>query len=141
MDEEKTPYREATRLPSTNVRGSSTPPIHRRNGRSLNSSPSGSPRVARRQDSGSALTSISHAQHQTRIICNSLWGQKLTFHPYMSGEPPIVFSSLWPEKRTLVEIYRDAELSKRPYDICKLLLSTNSHKALDILLDEQVCIQ
>lgn len=135
MDEEKQPYREATRLPS---KGSSTPPVQLKNGKTLSSSPSLSPSVRKRQDSGSALSSTSHAQHHTRIICNSLWGQRLTFHPYVSGEEPIVFSSLWPEKRTLVEIYSDAELNKQPYDLCKLLLSTNSHKALDMLLDEQV---
>ena len=134
MDEERTAYKEATRLPNA-----PTPPTHRRTGsKGYNSSPSPSPRVGRRHDSSSALTSVSHAQHNTRIICNSLWGQKLTFHPFVCGEEPIVFSSLWPEKRTLVEICRDAELNKHPYDLCKLLLSTNSFKALDILLDEQV---
>ena len=71
-------------------------------------------------------------------MCNSLWGQKLTFHPYVSREEPIVFSSLWPERKSLVEIYVDAGLQKQPYDLCKLLLTTNSFKALDALLDEKV---
>ena len=95
--------------------------------------PSSSPYISKRRP----FTST-HAQHITRTICSTLWGQKLTFHPHVRGDPPIPFSSLWPEKRTLVDTYVEAELNKHPYDLCKLLLVTNSHKSLDALMDEQV---
>lgn len=81
--------------------------------RKQGSSSSNSPRVARRQESGPSH-STSQVHHLTRIICNSLWGQKLTFHPYVSGESLVPFSSLWPDRRMMVDTFREAELSKRP---------------------------
>ena len=96
----------------------------------------------RRQESGAGPShSTPQAQHLARIICNSLWGQKLTFHPYTSGETPIPFSSLWPDKRTLVDTFSEAELNKRPFELCKLLLATNSFWCLEALLDERVSCQ
>lgn len=97
---------------------------------------SSSPRVAKRQDN--TLPSSSHTQHVTRTICDSLWGQKLTFHPYKLGDSPVSFPALWPDRRTLVDTYKEPEVSKYPYELCKLLLATGSFKTLDALLDEQV---
>ena len=123
----------------TNGLEGATPPAshtHKQNGRTPPTN--SSPRQPRRQEP--APSSTSHAQHQTLLICNTLWGQKLTFHPYKVGDPSIQFCSLWPpDKQTLVDTYNDAELHKRPYDLCKLLLTTNSHKMLDALLEEKVC--
>lgn len=134
MDENKEVTSSQPKYPSNRGRG--TPQIIRMNGGTPPSS-SPSPRLRRHENT---ITSTSHAQHQTRLICNSLWGQRLTFHPYVSGDSPIPFSTLWPDKKMLVETYtdQDAELNRRPYDLCKLLLSTNSWKSLDALLDEQV---
>ena len=51
----------------------------------------------------------------------------------------MVFSCLWPDdKQTLIDTYRDAELNKQPYDLCKLLLAANCLKTLEALLDEKV---
>lgn len=132
-----------SQLPSASGEGVAILPAHNRNGRvpPTTSSPhlvrrpasaNSSPHLVRRQ------TSTSHDQHLSRVICNSLWRQKLTFHPYVSGDAPVAFCSLWPDKSTLVDTYREAEFHKRPYELCKLLLSTNSYKALDGLLDEKV---
>lgn len=125
------------KVSSPRVATNSSPHVAKRPENGLSGSPSHSPRVARRQESGPSH-STSQVHHLTRITCNSLWGQKLTFHPYVSGESLVPFSSLWPERRTLVDTFREAELDKRPYELCKLLLTTNSFKSLDALLDEQV---
>lgn len=129
---------------STSSKDSGTPPapqqkrLHHQNGRVVPPRSSPSPRVMRRQESGAGPAhSTPQAQHLARIICNSLWGQKLTFHPYTSGESPIPFLSLWPDKRTLVDTFTEAELNKRPFELCKLLLATNSFWCLEALLDER----
>lgn len=97
---------------------------------------SNSPRVTKRQESASAHTSQVH--HLTRIICNSLWGQKLTFHPYVRGDSLIPFCSLWPDGKMLVDTFREAEFNKQPFELCKLLLATSSIKSLEALLEKQV---
>lgn len=110
------------------------------------SGPSHSPSVVRRQESGLSHSpcvarrqeSTSHVQHLTLLICNSLWGQKLTFLSFVNGESLVPFSLLWPDKHTLVDTFREAEFNKRPFELCKLLLATNSTKSLDALLEEQV---
>ena len=76
----------------------------------------------------------------TQTICNALWGNQLSFHPFTRGDTPVIFSSLWPGKQTLVEAYADANIEDAPYELCKLLVATNSAKSLDALLEERVSI-
>lgn len=131
---------------SSNTSESATPPTTRRqNGKRNGVSPhnngwtpptNSSPHVARRLEP--AMSATSHTQHLTLLICNSLWGQKLTFHPFTMGDKPVMFSNLWPDQETLVDTYKDAELNKRPYDLCKLLLAGQCVKALEALLDQKV---
>lgn len=98
----------------------------------------GSPRLPRRSD-GATVPQTSHILHITKTIYNTLWGQGLTFHPYTRGDSPVHFSSLWPDRRTtLIDTYQGAELEKHPYELCKLLLATNSYTTLDVLLEEKV---
>lgn len=73
-----------------------------------------------------------------QTICNALWGHQLSFHPFSRGDPPVKFSSLWPNKNSLIDAYRDANLEQAPYELCKLLLATNSASILDALLEEHV---
>lgn len=79
--------------------------------------------------------------HITQTICNALWGHQLSFHPFTRGDAPVRFSLLWPDKQSLIEAYRDANLEQAPYELCKLLLATNSAASLDALLEEHVRIE
>lgn len=102
--------------------------------RSTGSPLSGSPRLVRRADSNNT-----HVQHIAKTIYNTFWGQGLTFHPFTHGDTPVSFPALWPDRRTtLMEAFKGAELDKNPYELCKLLLATNSHTTLDVLLEEKV---
>ena len=74
----------------------------------------------------------------TQTICNALWGHQLSFHGFTIGDDPVDFASLWPDKKTLVETYRDASLERASYELCKLLLATKSVKSLKALLEEKV---
>ena len=96
----------------------------------------GSPHLPRRCEGASQS---SHILHITKTIYNTLWGQGLTFHPYTHGDSVVLFPSLWPDRRaTLIDTYQGAELDKHSYELCKLLLATNSYTTLDLLMEEKV---
>ncbi len=76
------------------------------------------------------------SQHQTRTICNALWRHNLSFHPYSQGDSPVMFSVLLPDKRSLVETYQQASLDAACYEVCVLLLATNSAQSLEALLED-----
>ena len=78
--------------------------------------------------------------HQTQTICNTLWGHQLSFHAFTVGDSHVNFASLWPDKKSLVEIYRNANLERASYELCKLLLATKSVSSLRALLAEKVLL-
>lgn len=82
--------------------------------------------------------STSQTHHITQTICNTLWGHQLSFHPFEQGDQLINFCSLWPSKQTLIDTYKEANISQAPYELVKLLVATNNPKSLDALLEEQV---
>ena len=84
------------------------------------------------------MASPSQALHWAQTISNTTWGHQLSFHPFSRGDAPVHFSSLWPDKEILVATYKEANLGQCVYDLCKLLLVTNSDKSLDALLEDHV---
>ncbi len=88
----------------------------------------------------SQVTISDHSPLQvTKTICDALWGNQLSFHPFNRGDAPVEFTSLWPKKpATLVETYTHANIEQAPYELCKLLVATNSAQSLDALLEERV---
>ena len=78
------------------------------------------------------------SQHNTQTLCNTLWGHNLSFHPFLHGDDPIPFSSLLPNNKTFLETYRDAHLEKALFELCQLLVATNSVKSLECLLEQSV---
>ncbi len=86
------------------------------------------------------ITISDHSPLQvTKTICDALWGNQLSFHPFNRGDAPVEFTSLWPTKAaTLVETYAHANIEQAPYELCKLLVTTNSAQSLDALLEERV---
>ena len=94
----------------------------------------GSRRMPSRLDS-----TESQILHNVKTIYNTFWGQSLTFHPFVHGDTPISFSKLWPDRRaSLLDAFKEAELDKHPYEMCKLLLATNSSATLDALVEGKV---
>lgn len=84
------------------------------------------------------MASPSQTLHWAQTISNTTWGHQLSFHPFTRGDAPVQFSSLWPDKSILVATYKEANLGQCVYDLCKLLLVTNSDKSLDALLEDHV---
>ena len=82
--------------------------------------------------------SRSQTLHWTQTISNTTWGHQLSFHPFSRGDAPVRFSSLWPDKEILVATYKEANLVQCVYDLCKLLVVTNSDRSLDALLENHV---
>ncbi len=76
------------------------------------------------------------SQHITQTICNTLWRHNLSFLPYSQGDEPVSFSNLLPGKKTLVDVYRQASLDRACYELCKLLMATNSLQSLEALLED-----
>ena len=74
------------------------------------------------------------SQPLTETSCKSLWGSKLSSHPFTFGDNPVHFSSLWPDKRHFVEVYKEANLEC--YSLCALLVVTNATKCLAALLED-----
>jgi len=94
----------------------------------------GSRRMPGRMDS-----TESQLLHNVKTIYNTFWGQSLTFHPFVCGDTPPSFSKLWPDRRpALLDAFKEAELDRHPYEVCKLLLATNSHATLDALVEGKV---
>jgi len=88
-------------------------------------------------DTGKQMASLSESsQHVTQTICKSLWGNQLSFHPFTFGDDPVNFATLWPDKRSFVAIYQEANLEPACYELCKLLLVTSSTKCLAALLED-----
>ena len=77
-----------------------------------------------------------HSQHVAETSCKLLWGSKLSSLPFTSGDNPINFSSLWPDKRHFVEVYKEANLEQECYSLCALLVVTNGTKCLAALLED-----
>ena len=84
------------------------------------------------------MSSPSQTLHWAQTVSNTTWGHQLSFHPFTRGDSPVHFSSLWPDKSILVATYKEANLGQCVYDLCKLLLVTNSDKSLDALLEDHV---
>ena len=84
------------------------------------------------------MASPSQTLHWAQTISNTTWGYQLSFHIFTRGDAPVWFSSLWPDKGSLVATYKDANLGEGVFELCKLLLVTNSDKSLDALLDDHV---
>ena len=73
----------------------------------------------------------------TETSCQSLWGNKLSSLPFTFGDNPVHFSSLWPDKRHFVEMYKEANLEQQEcYRLCALLVVTNSIRCLAALLED-----
>ena len=77
-----------------------------------------------------------HSQPVTETSCQSLWGNKLSSLPFTFGDNPIPFSSLWPDKRHFVDVYKKANLEQECYSLCALLVVTNATKCLAALLED-----
>ena len=76
------------------------------------------------------------SEHITLTIYQLLWGSKLSSHPFIFGDDPVNFSSLWPDDRHFVEIYKETKLEQGCYDLCTLLAVTNSMRCLTALLKD-----
>lgn len=78
------------------------------------------------------------ATQQTKQQCNTiysnLWGSYLLNKDYTPGHL-IEFSSLWPDATTFADTYAES-LGNCCYELCKLLLVSNSVKYLEVLLDK-----
>lgn len=78
------------------------------------------------------------ASQQTRQQCitiySNLWGPYLLNKDYIPG-CPIEFCSLWPDATTFADTYSES-LTNCCYELCKLLLASNSVKYLEVLLDK-----
>ena len=77
-----------------------------------------------------------HSRQVAETSCKLLWGSKLNSHPFTFGDNPINFSSLWPDKRHFVEVYKEANLEQECYSLCALLVVTNATKCLAALLED-----
>ena len=82
-----------------------------------------------------ASLATSQSRSVTQTLCNALWGHLLTFHPFVVGDPCVPFSSLWPDRKSLVETYREAGLEEGAYELAKLLMASGSVAALEALLE------
>lgn len=67
-------------------------------------------------------------------VCNAFWGNRLASQPHFPGSECIDFSSLWPDKRTFVELYRMCSMNEICCDLVKLLLTSNTLEPLIGLL-------
>eukprot|EP00731_Ephydatia_muelleri_P012731 Em0007g41a len=78
------------------------------------------------------------ATQQTKQQCitiySNLWGPYLLNKDYTPGHL-IEFSSLWPDATTFADTYAES-LGNCCYELCKLLLASNSVKYLEVLLDK-----
>ena len=92
----------------------------------------------RHSSSSLVMATPSQTLHWAQTISNTTWGHQLSFHPFTRGDAPVQFSSLWPDKSILVATYKEANLGRCVYDLCKLLLVTNSDRSLDALLEDHV---
>ena len=69
-----------------------------------------------------------------KTFCNIFWGNRLAARPFMEGDPVISFSSLWPDDRNFVDLYREGGMEQVSYHIVKLLLASDSTRQLEVLL-------
>ena len=76
------------------------------------------------------------SQPLTETSCKLLWESKLSSHQFTFGDNPVHFSSLWPDKRHFVEVYKEANLEQVSYSLCALLVVTNGTKCLAALLKD-----
>jgi len=77
------------------------------------------------------------SQHVAETSCKLLWGSKLSSLPFTFGDNPVHFSSLWPDKKHFIEVYKEANLEQQEcYSLCVLLVVTNGTKCLAALLED-----
>ena len=71
-------------------------------------------------------------------ICNVLWGNRLAAIPHNISTGPVLFSSLWSSGETFTELYRLGRMENSLYDIVMLLLSSNTIRPLEAMLNEGI---
>lgn len=71
-----------------------------------------------------------------KAVCNIFWGNRLAARPFTEGDERIIFSSLWPDPRTFVDLYKDGGMEVACCHIVKLLLSSCSQKPLEALVQQ-----
>jgi len=74
----------------------------------------------------------------TSTLCNALWGHKLSYTKYQTGDHVIPFESLLPTPSSLVEMYIDAKLEFALHELIQLLLVANCTDHVIALLDAKV---
>ena len=85
--------------------------------------------------------SANQIQRVSSTICNTLWGNQLSFHAYKAGDPPVEFRQLWPKEKVLIETCQLADLGPAGvYELCKLLLVAEHAAGLDSLLRNRVIL-
>ena len=67
-----------------------------------------------------------------------LWSSKLAVHPFVDGDEAVQFSSLQPDGRTLVELFRDQAtgLEAGSFYVVQLLIASKTFGPLKALLAE-----
>lgn len=67
-----------------------------------------------------------------------LWGSRIAAHPYVDGHSAVDFSTLLPECREFVELFRDPDsgLTEGCFDVLQLLAASKSFDPVKTLLSE-----
>ena len=76
------------------------------------------------------------AKNPWRTLCNLFWGNRIAARPYVEGQGPIDFPSLWPDGRTFTELFQEAGMALACYDMVKLLLTSESMEPFEAMLEK-----
>jgi hypothetical protein len=81
---------------------------------------------------------MSEKESVARVVSNVFWGNRLAALPHFPGKENVCFSSLWPDKKTFLEMYQLCEGEDTIHHLVKLLLASKSLIQFEALISERL---